>query len=42
MFTEIGRTLGAGESTRPPTDEEIGKMMETAPRYGVEIVPPPA
>lgn len=42
MFTEIGRTLDAGEPTRPPTDEEIGKMMETAPRYGVEILPPPA
>jgi len=42
MFREVGRTLAAGEVTRPPTDEEIGKLMATAPRYGLEIIAPPA
>ena len=41
MFADIGRSLADGEATRPPSEEEIGRMMETAPRYGVDIVGPP-
>lgn len=37
FFKEVGRELSAGEETRPPTEEEVGLVMETAPRYGIEI-----
>ena len=41
MFADIGRSLADGEATRAPTEEEIGRMMEVAPGYGVDIVGPP-
>jgi quercetin dioxygenase-like cupin family protein len=41
FFSEVGRKLGQGETPRPPTDEEIALLMETAPRYGIDIPPPP-
>ena len=42
FFREFSRKLGHDESPRPPTDEEIALLMETAPRYGIDIPPPPA
>jgi quercetin dioxygenase-like cupin family protein len=43
MFFEVGTPLPPGSTTAPPpTPEEIGKLLAAAPRYGVEIVPPPA
>ena len=40
MFAEVGRTLNDGEELRPPSEDEIGRLMETAPRYGVDIFAP--
>jgi len=37
MFLETGRRLADGEEPQPPTEEEIHKLLEVAPRYGVEI-----
>ena len=37
MFFEVGRTLEAGESPAPPTHAEIEKLLELAPKYGLEI-----
>ncbi|OWK43763.1 cupin domain-containing protein [Fimbriiglobus ruber] len=38
MFFEVGVPLDDGSTTAlPPTKAEIDKMMEAAPRYGVEI-----
>lgn len=41
MFLEVGRSL-ADDATAapPPTAEDIRKLLEAAPRYGVEIFPP--
>lgn len=41
FFREIGRELGRDEAPRPATDEGIALVMETAPRYGIDIVLPP-
>src|SRR6187399_2194012 len=38
MFFEVGVPLAAGATTTArPTKEENGKLLEIAPRYGVEI-----
>src|SRR5437762_11283527 len=38
MFFEVGVPLAEGATTAlPPTKEEIEKLLEIAPRYGVEI-----
>ena len=38
MFMEVGVPLAEGATTAlPPTKEEIEKLFEVAPRYGVEI-----
>ena len=42
FFREVGRTLKRGETPRPPTDEDVGRVMAAAPRYGIDIPPPPA
>jgi quercetin dioxygenase-like cupin family protein len=43
MFFEIGTPLPPGLTTAPPpTPEEIDKLLPAAPRYGIEIMPPPA
>ncbi len=43
MFFEVGVPLPEGSTTAPPpTPEEIGRLLAAAPRYGVEIKPPPA
>lgn len=41
FFDEVGRQLGSDEAPRPPTEAEIARMIETAPRYGIDIPPPP-
>ncbi len=38
MFLEVGRELAPGTTTAaPPTQDELGKMLLAAPRYGVEM-----
>jgi mannose-6-phosphate isomerase-like protein (cupin superfamily) len=38
MFMEIGVPLGEGATTAlPPTREDIEKLLEIAPKYGIEI-----
>lgn len=38
MFFEVGRSVPAGTLTAPPVSkEEIIKLLEAAPRYGIEI-----
>jgi hypothetical protein len=38
FFLEIGRETVEGESEPiVPTPEEIQKLLETAPKYGIEI-----
>jgi len=38
-FFEVGQPFD-GESPPKPTKEEIDKLMEAAPRYGIEFVLP--
>ncbi len=41
MFFEVGVPVAEGSTTAlPPTKSEIEKMLEVAPRYGVEIILP--
>jgi quercetin dioxygenase-like cupin family protein len=41
MFFEVGVPLPPGATTAPPTTaEEIERLMELAPKYGVEILKP--
>jgi hypothetical protein len=41
MFFEFGRPVEQGATTAPPTTkEEIEKLLEIAPRYGIEIMLP--
>jgi len=43
FFVEIGRKAIDGESQPvAPTPEEIEKVVETAPKYGIEIRMPPS
>lgn len=38
MFFEFGTVLPSGTTTAPPpTHEEIEKLLEIAPRYGIEV-----
>jgi len=38
MFFEVGVSLPEGATTaRPPTKDEIAKLLAVAPRYGIEI-----
>jgi quercetin dioxygenase-like cupin family protein len=38
MFFEVGVPVAQGATTAsPPSKEEIGKLLEIAPRYGIEI-----
>jgi hypothetical protein len=38
MFFEVGVPVTQGATTAPPpTKAEIEKMLEIAPRYGIEI-----
>ena len=38
MFFEVGVPVAQGATTAsPPTKEEIEKLLEIAPRYGIEI-----
>jgi mannose-6-phosphate isomerase-like protein (cupin superfamily) len=41
MFFEVGRSVTPGETTAsPPSQEEIERMIDAAPRFGIEIIPP--
>jgi hypothetical protein len=41
MFFEVGTPLsGDAETAPPPSEAEIKKLLEAAPRYGVEIKVP--
>jgi quercetin dioxygenase-like cupin family protein len=41
MFFETGLVVPQGATTaQPPTKQEIEKMMEAAPRYGIKILVP--
>lgn len=40
MFFEVGIPATKGSSPSPPDVEEIEKLLATAPRYNVEILPP--
>lgn len=38
MFFEIGVPVAVGSTTAPPpSEEEIAKLIEIAPRYGIEL-----
>lgn len=42
MFREVGQRATASAAEIPPISaEQIDKLLETAPRYGLEIFPPP-
>jgi hypothetical protein len=42
MFFEVGQPIADdAEFAPPPTHADIEKLLEAAPRYGVEITPPP-
>ena len=41
MFLEVGQPLESdAETAPPPTPTDIEKLLEAAPRYGIEIKPP--
>lgn len=40
FFFEVGRRLEASEDPSPPSDEDIARAMEAAPRYGLEFLAP--
>lgn len=43
MFFEFGIPVAQGATTAlPPTAAEIEKLLAIAPRYGIEILPPPS
>ncbi len=38
MFFEVGLPVAQGTTTAPPpTKQEIEKLLEVAPRYGIEV-----
>ena len=37
MFLEVGQPLDDAEMAPPPSHADIEKLLEAAPRYGVEI-----
>ncbi|QDU38080.1 Quercetin 2,3-dioxygenase [Maioricimonas rarisocia] len=42
MFFEVGVPLDSPDETpQPPTEEEIARLLATAPRYGITIEAPP-
>jgi mannose-6-phosphate isomerase-like protein (cupin superfamily) len=40
MFFETGEPLEPGGSAKPPSREEIERLLAAAPKYGVQIFPP--
>jgi len=41
FFAQVGRPLqNRQEAPVPPSHEDIAKLIETAPKYGVEILAP--
>jgi len=42
MFFELGQPLSPGDtSALPPSHDDLARLLAAAPRYGVEILPPP-
>lgn len=42
MFFEVGQELPVGDTTAfPPSEDEIKKLIATAPKYGITLLPPP-
>jgi mannose-6-phosphate isomerase-like protein (cupin superfamily) len=41
FVTEAGEPAIGPDLPAPPGPEAIGRMLATAPKYGIEIVPPP-
>lgn len=39
VVEEAGRELHPGEIPGPPTSEEIGRLREAAPRFGITLLP---
>lgn len=37
FFREVGRELATDEDPRRPTEDDISRVMEAAPRYGLDI-----
>lgn len=42
MFFEVGTPLAAGELPSSPSHDEIERLLDAAPRYGIEIIVPGA
>jgi hypothetical protein len=43
FFDEVGTVLaGPDADPVPPAESDIQKLIATAPRYGMEVLPPPA
>jgi len=40
MFLEVGEVLKPGATASPPSRENIAKLIETAPKYGIELLLP--
>ena len=41
FFGEVGQAAQEGGTAPPPGPEEIGRLLAAAPKYGLEILPPP-
>ena len=39
FVTEAGRLRNRGEEPHPPTPDEIARMIEAAPRFGITLLP---
>lgn len=43
FIAEVGKTFDGQVKTMPPLGaEDLEKILSTAPKYGIEIIPPPA
>ena len=40
FFRDVGRKLAQNDDPRPPTEADIDRVMETAPKYGLDIHAP--
>ena len=40
MFLEVGTVVEPGATASPPSREEIARLIEVAPKYGIELLLP--
>ena len=40
MFIEVGKVLEPAAMGSPPSGEDIAKLIEAAPKYGIELLLP--